>query len=172
MSKNLKKFTLSPIAERTTINKIPSYLKRLSKSIRAITFEFPVHDSALDKDFCNIAKSLRYLQKLESFDRDYYIGDHTGKTRVENELQAYSQSVFRLKQTKKIGYSFGYGEGSGFQRLMGRGKTFYSGITELKMRLSMFSFPEYTRMMPYFDYEDSVEIDPSFDFDNMDPQEE
>jgi len=160
------------MTDSVIISKIPSYFKRLPKNIQILSFECPVHKSAVTRDFSNLAKSLRYLQNLQSFDRHYYLGEQNARNRVENELQAYSQSVSRLKNTKKIGYSFSYAEGAGFQRLMRRGNFLYKGITELKMRLSMFTLPGYMEMTPYFDYEDSVGSESSFDFDDMNAQEE
>ena len=147
-AKNLKTFHIDTYfsREKDGMKSLAFYIKRLPKDVRVINLENNRGLHHDHKDFYQIAKSIRFVRKLESFKRSYLI--RTEK-HVEKEVMIYSQSASRNKNLKELVYELSEGEQSGFQRAMKRGLV-YPGITGLKFSLGSSGFPDYEQMGPFF----------------------
>lgn len=108
--------------------------------------------------FCNVAKSLRYLPKLQYFYRRYAL--EASNEHVEKELRTYSKATSRLKDLKKVVYNLDEAEQSGFQKAMKKNIAF-PGITALKLDLSLEEPPNIPRFEPFLSPEASFDMDTS-----------
>jgi len=169
-SRHLKSFTIEPLFDNIIFSHLPRYIKRLPRNIQKINLDCYAHNSVTNKDFYNIAKSLRCLHKLQYFNRHYQMSNPPDRNHVQRELRTYSQSVSRLQNVNRIGYSLGIGEEQSFQRAVRKG-IIYPGITELQMCLSVLTFANYLQMTDYLKHEHSIDGDLGFDFNDMNDEE-
>jgi len=158
IAKNLKSFHIDTYfsRENSGMKRLAFYLKKLPKDVRVINLENNRGLHHNHRDFYKIAKSIRFLRKLESFRRYYLI---RSEKHVEKEMMIYSQVASRNKNIKELVYELSEDEQAGFQRTMRRGGLKYSGITGLKFSLESSGFPDYEQMRPFFAAETNNEED-------------
>ena len=170
-SKNLKIFSIDSMSEKTKLNAIAFYIKRLSSTnIRTIKIHLMKENEKNLQGYSQVAKCLRYFPKLENFYRRYRI-DSENQLHVQRELLILNKSVRRLSKMKQLTYSVGDAEQAVFQRVMRRDFT-YPNITGLEMFLSYEGLPSYEHLVHFLDSETSHDLDISSDFEELTPYEQ
>ena len=165
-AKNLKILHVdSYFVREKGLEKFAFYIKKLPINIQVINLDVSKGEHKVRKDYYDIAKSIRYLPKLQAFRRYFYFDSQ--QRHVEKEMMTYSQSASRLKNMKELVYDFEFFEQSGFQRAMRRGLV-YPRITGLKMYMNEHYLADYYKLQSYFEAESSDDEEYSFlDFKDM-----
>jgi len=168
-SKNITSFSINSQGLDTHLPQVAFYLRSLPAQVQKIKLRIKNKDlSADDEIFYKVAKSIRFLPKLQCFDRCY---DLPGKNQsyLPKELQIYKRVMSRLPNLKKFVQNVSPFEQHEFQKLMNAGGV-SPGITDLKLHLSLFDFPFYLLRDPQ-EYQDSHDHDESFE-NSQDQMEE
>jgi len=169
-SKNLKIFSIDSMTEKTKLNTVAFYLRRLPPAhLQTIKIHLMKDSERNPQGYFKVAKCVRFFPKLENFYRRYRIYSDN-QQHVQRELLTLNKSVSRLSKMKQLIYSVGDAEQASFQRVMRRDFA-YPGITGLEMFLSYEGLPSYEHMIRLLDSETSHDLDISSDFEDMKPTE-
>ena len=151
--KNVNIIILNLTTEDAKIEKTAHFAKRLPSTIKIISLEvLEFGGKTAKKDFCVLAKSIRYLSKLESIHRSCLFSHERKVNNVSKELGIYSKTASRLKNLKEVTYCVQGTDNLGFQRATRKGNTF-PGITGLDVSLSIEHSINHHQFDPTKDYD-------------------
>ena len=171
-SKRIKEFRICSFTDETEMNKIAICIKRLPATVELLRVNAVKRDlMTTTKNFYKIAKYIRRLPKLQDFHRWLLLETERKRNHVSKELRFYDQSLSRLKRMKNFMYSLGHNEIFCLQRTMRKGEV-YPRISGLKMFFTADEVPDYQLLDPFFEAEDSQDLDESYDFENMNKVEQ